>query len=304
MSFTAAIVKKIAPRISDERAKVLAGLFNTQLPKNKITSPRAVAMFLANTLAETGGWTMLEENLNYSAERLRQVWPQRFRTMAEARRYANNPEKLANLVYNRYGNEKIPGGGWKYRGRGFMMTTFYVNYLALEKATGLPVTRQPELLLRLDTALEAAIFYWNAHNLTPLAEANKLLEVRKKINGGTNGLSEVASYYKKVLPIVADLDLKKEIVKTVTTVGGAGGGAVVTTTVATHQDYRWIIPVAVVSVIGVGVAVYRLQKARKKDVERTLADVDKLVAAHPQGLADISGERHYGGGGDWRMGHS
>lgn len=281
MKFTPALIKQIAPKVDPTRASELSHEFNLQLPEAGITSPKAVALFLANTLAETGGWTMFSENLNYSAQRLREVWPSRFRTMTEARRYANNPEKLANYVYNRFGNEKIKGGGWKYRGRGLIQTTFHANYAALQKATGLQVLDHPDMLLQTEASVKAAIFYWNSKKLTPLAEASKIAEVRRAINGGTNGLSEVIAYYKKVLPIVADLDLKKEVAKTIGKVGGAGGGAVVTTTVATDSNPSWIIPVVVIALVAVGIAVYRIRKARKKDVELSLLVADVVLAGVP-----------------------
>ncbi|MCY1745057.1 hypothetical protein [Ensifer sp. SL37] len=45
------------------------------------------------------------ENLYYSAERLTQVWPSRFPTIASAKPFARNPRKLANKVYGgRMGN--------------------------------------------------------------------------------------------------------------------------------------------------------------------------------------------------------
>src|SRR5690554_2663020 len=84
---------------------------------------RDVAMLMAQVGHESADLTRLEENLNYSAKRLMQVWPSRFPNSRIADRYARDPEMLANEVYGgRMGNDKN-GDGWRYRGRGPIQLT-------------------------------------------------------------------------------------------------------------------------------------------------------------------------------------
>ena len=53
--------------------------------------------------------------LNYTAERLVQVWPSRFPTAASAAPYAHNPKALADIVYGgRGGNVAGTDDGWSY----------------------------------------------------------------------------------------------------------------------------------------------------------------------------------------------
>lgn len=89
-----------------------------------------LAAVLSESHHETGGMMQpLEENLNYSAKRLTQVWPSRFPTIAAAAPYANNPRKLANKVYGgRLGNTG-PDDGWTFRGRGLAQITGKANYV-------------------------------------------------------------------------------------------------------------------------------------------------------------------------------
>ena len=94
----------------------------------------------------------LTENLSYSARRLRQVWPSRFKTMERAKSYARNPVRLANEVYGgRLGNHSA-GDGYKYRGRGYIQITGRANYAKF----GLE-DRPEDALLPKDAALIAVI---------------------------------------------------------------------------------------------------------------------------------------------------
>ena len=68
-------------------------------------SPERAAHFFAQTGHETGEFKLFTENLNYSVDGLKKIFPKYFPgTLAEG--YARNPERIANLVYgNRMGNE-------------------------------------------------------------------------------------------------------------------------------------------------------------------------------------------------------
>ena len=84
------------------------------------------------------------ENLNYSAKRIREVWP--YIKEAEAAKLANNPQALGNKVYsNKYGNT-APGDGYKYRGRGFNQVTFKGQYFSLGNKIGVDLLNNPDLL--------------------------------------------------------------------------------------------------------------------------------------------------------------
>jgi len=86
------------------------------------------AEHLAYVLAT--GWgearlTPVRENMNYSATRIRKVWPRR----PEAVQFAGNPQGLANSVYGgRLGNRVGSDDGWRYRGGGVDQLTGRDNY--------------------------------------------------------------------------------------------------------------------------------------------------------------------------------
>jgi putative chitinase len=123
--------EKLASCLS--RNKNIPDLFealNEVLPKYEITSPQRVAAFLAQCGHESADFTVLKENLNYSADGLTKVFPKRFPTLDAANPYNRQPEKIANKIYaDRMGNgPESSGDGYKYRGRGAIQLTGHDNY--------------------------------------------------------------------------------------------------------------------------------------------------------------------------------
>jgi hypothetical protein len=84
-----------------------------------------LAQFMAQLDHESGHFTRVEENLRYSAKRLRQIFPKYYKTDADAAADEMQPQKIANRVYaNRMGNGPPESGdGYKYRGRGLIQLT-------------------------------------------------------------------------------------------------------------------------------------------------------------------------------------
>lgn len=155
-----------------------------------IDTPVRQAGFIAQVAHESGLFSRLEENLNYSNTRLTQVWPRRFPTLEAARPFANNPEALANSVYGgRMGNTQ-PGDGYRYRGRGLKQLTGRDNYTAYARASGTDVVASPDLLFEPSHAADSAAWFWSANNCNSLADKRDWTALTKRINGGTLGLAE------------------------------------------------------------------------------------------------------------------
>jgi putative chitinase len=125
---------------------------------------RWLAYMLATACHETGRkMRPIEENLNYSAKRLLEVFPNRF-TPATANSYAHQPEKIANKVYaDRIGNgNEASGDGWKYRGRGLPQLTGRANYKKFADLMKIDLVGNPDLALRDQGAVEI-MFYGMIH---------------------------------------------------------------------------------------------------------------------------------------------
>lgn len=152
------------------------------------------AHFLAQTAFESGLYVHVEENLNYSAERLAVVFPKYFGLgKANPADYARQKDKIANLVYaNRMGNgPPASGDGWKYRGRGYIQLTGRTNYTALnQEVPQIPCVSFPDSLCASEYAALSAAWFWDAHRCNAAANVGLVSAVTQKINGGFNGLAE------------------------------------------------------------------------------------------------------------------
>jgi putative chitinase len=130
---TAEQFKHLFPRAQDPAS--WAESMNNVFPTYDINTPHRVAAFLAQCGHESGGWTVFEENLNYSAQGLNGIFKKYFPTLESAQPYARKPEMIANKVYGgRMGNgPESSGDGYKYRGRGPIQLTGKDNYRAFAK---------------------------------------------------------------------------------------------------------------------------------------------------------------------------
>jgi putative chitinase len=157
-----------------------------------------VAHFMAQMLHESGALTLQYENLRYSPERLPRIWPQRFRPLGalDPRKYAWNPQKLANEVYKgRMGNVQ-PGDGYLYRGRGMLQLTGKDSYarattILKRSMPGAPdLTREPDAVVSAAWCLHVAAGAWQARGCNEAADRDDVARVSMLINGGDIGLAE------------------------------------------------------------------------------------------------------------------
>lgn len=189
-------MKTVLPRMNWDKAQLYLPFIATVLPKFGIDTPLRKAHFLSQVAHESGGLQYSQENLNYSAKGLRSVFGKYFPTMEIANTYARKPEKIANRVYaNRMGNgNEASGDGWKYRGRGLIQLTGKENYQKFARDYGVDCVKKPDLLLDPEWALTSACWFWKKRNLNPYADANDIIMITKKINGGINGLNDRQQY--------------------------------------------------------------------------------------------------------------
>jgi putative chitinase len=173
------------------------------LPKYDITTERRVAGFLAQCAHESNNFKVLKENLNYSADGLKRIFPKYFKNV-DPNDYARQPEKIANRVYaNRMSNgDEDSGDGWRYRGRGVIQLTGRDNYSRFAKDMGMSLDEVVDYLETIEGAIMSAAWYWNSRKINSAAEDNDIVKMTKLVNGGTIGLEDRKKHYAHILEVL------------------------------------------------------------------------------------------------------
>jgi len=186
---------------------VLAQIPDT-ISKFQINTSLRLAHFLAQCGHESGGFKVVNENLNYGAKGLLTTFKKYFPDEATAKLYERKPEKIANIVYaSRMGNgDKASGEGWKYRGRGYIQLTGKDNYKAFDVIVTENILENPDLVSTKYPLLSAA-WYWNSRKINLDADKGAtdavVTAVTKKVNGGTIGLPDRIKHFKEYYSYLA-----------------------------------------------------------------------------------------------------
>lgn len=178
----------------------------TQIPtivtKFEINTPLRLAHFLAQCGHESGGFRLVQENLNYGAKGLLGLFKKYFPDEAKAKLYERKPEKIANLIYGgRMGNGvESTGDGWKYHGRGYIQLTGKDNYTAFTKSIGEDCVANPDLVAT-KYPLASAAWFFSKNGLHKMADAGAtddvVTKITKRVNGGTIGLPDRIKHFKE-----------------------------------------------------------------------------------------------------------
>ena len=169
MEITNDLLKKLLSNSTEANRQKYLPFFNKYMQEYGIESDKQVAAFFAQIGTETGSLSRVDENLNYSAKRLLEVFPKYFNSNNVAK-YANQPAKIASRAYaNRIGNgSEESGDGWKYRGRGLIQVTGKANYIAVSKGTGIDCINNPDLLVQPEWAVKSACWWWHNAGLNKI----------------------------------------------------------------------------------------------------------------------------------------
>jgi putative chitinase len=212
MKITGNQLKLICPSLSLDRAIYLADLINKTCSKYSIDNKARLSAFIAQIAHESGEFTIKKESMYYSTpQRIVDVWTSRFNlTGNDGKLNANNfikdPAKLANTVYaNRMANGNFESNdGFNFIGGGYLQLTGRESYAAYSKYINKDIVETANLVRTFDEyALDSACWEFAIDKqLNDDADRNDFLNITKRINGGTVGLSEREKYYSRCKQIL------------------------------------------------------------------------------------------------------
>lgn len=180
MDITIETLRAIAPTARSGLVGPIADACSKHLERYGIDTPLRAAHFLAQAAHESAGFTTLEE----------------LGGQAYFRKY-----ETGTPIGKRLGNTQ-PGDGYRFRGRGIFQCTGRSNYALYGKRIGKDLLSDPELAAEPETSVRIACEYWKARGLSDWADQDDVVEITRRINGGSNGLAERRKYLaraKKVL---------------------------------------------------------------------------------------------------------
>jgi putative chitinase len=143
-------------------------LINDTLLQFEINTPLRVQHFLAQVMHESGAFHYLKE-------------------LASGAAYEGRKD-LGNIH---------EGDGIKFKGRGLIQITGRANYVSIGNDLHEDFIINPELLETPKYATLSAGWFWNKHGLNVLADADDIIHITKRINGGLNGIEDRENYLRK-----------------------------------------------------------------------------------------------------------
>ena len=186
-TFFSAAFKKLWPHADKYIPGLTDGIIASApivFPKYGLTTDLTICHFMAQASEECGCGAEMQENMNYSAGRLLQVFPTHF-TTSQAIEMQHNPRAIADQAYgSRMGNHPGTDDGWNFRGQGLSQVTGRDGYAALAEKTGLDLLNHPEIIIAPATTLECGVGDFVLCGCLPYAEKDSLIGVSSMLNVG------------------------------------------------------------------------------------------------------------------------
>lgn len=166
-------LKKIFIHAKESDLETFAEPLTQAMDKYKITTPLRQAHFLAQVGHESG-------ELRYKAE------------LASGEAYEGRDD---------LGNTQ-EGDGRLFKGRGLIQLTGRANYKAYGDYLGWNLLAAPQLVADdPQIAADVAGWFWATRGLNQIADADDVVKITRRINGGTNGLED----RKRILQLAKDI---------------------------------------------------------------------------------------------------
>lgn len=208
---TTEILRRMWPKAPQSKIDAICSICDDVFAEFGIDDPAVVAQLMANISHENGGGTIVRESGNYThAERIVEVFGAPHSSaavsLAEAEHLVGKPQALFERVYNVPHSPKLakdlgnvaPGDGYRFRGGGDLQLTGRASYTRIGHATGhAEIVDSPDMLADPAISFRVAVAEFVALKCIAPAKRGQTAVVRRLVNGGTNGLSEVSVWLRK-----------------------------------------------------------------------------------------------------------
>lgn len=184
------------------------------LPAYAVVTPLRLAHLLAQVLHETGGLTILRENMNYRAQALIDLFDRDRISEAQALQFGRTDDHpaderaIANAIYGgQWGRRNLgntePTDGWDFRGCYLLQHTGRDFFSRMATKFGIPLSDicdpskiDPRFILMM------ACEEWNEKGCNVFADQDDITTITKKINGGSIGLPMRKAWLAKVKAVM------------------------------------------------------------------------------------------------------
>ena len=168
VALNADVMRAIAPRFSGDIAvqqnqiiAAVGAVLNDTLTAYDTATLLRAAHFLAQTCHESAGFRTTEEFADGSAY--------------EGRTDLGNTQ---------------PGDGPLFKGRGLIQLTGRANYAKYGPLMGVDLIADPDAAAEPVMSLKIACEFWKQHGLNTFADADDIMTITRRINGGLNGIDD------------------------------------------------------------------------------------------------------------------
>jgi predicted chitinase len=190
MTISAAQLRQIMPRLAEAKLQLYLPSLNSALQTYAIDTPLRCAAFVAQLAHESGEFRWMEEIWGPTAAQLRYEPP------SDLARRLGNTEK---------------GDGARFKGRGPIQITGRFNYAKFGELLGLDLCAEPALACAPAVAFATAGLFWQRNGLNELADAQRFVDITRRINGGTNGLADREQYYARAKAVLGVVEVARQM---------------------------------------------------------------------------------------------
>ena len=178
-----AAMRSVCP---DADAAVWVPRLVSALDRFDFSNDRRKAAAMGQFLVEAGpALNATVEDLYYSPDRAREVWPALFPSPQAAASYCDDPRRFADYVYAGVnGNGDVASGdGYRFRGRGLIQLTGRGEYEAFGRAIGKTAEEAADFCETHEGAAWSGCWYLMSNGCLPLADAWDIDAITRCVNG-------------------------------------------------------------------------------------------------------------------------